>query len=97
MIAYKQAFRPVYLAQAQPTPLVPPVPAELPLTAGQKQAAVVLGSAQTIFGVGAAWLGARAGMQEKGFYKILGWAVAGGGALFAGINLLGTLGMVSKQ
>src|SRR5262245_11649223 len=99
MIAYQQMYYPAYtrLAQATPTPLVPPARTEPALTVGQQHAAIALGTAQTVFGVGAAWVGARAGMRDKGFYAILGWAVAVGGGLFAGINLLGTLGMVNKQ
>lgn len=97
MIAYQyqnqNTFRPVQIRLAQtPLPMVDPQA----ITPGQRKAAIALGAAQTGFGVVASWIGVRAGMKERGIFSVLGYAVAAGGVLFAGTNLLGTLGMISK-
>jgi hypothetical protein len=83
----------VPLGQAPPPQGAPIVP---PVTAGQRQAAVGLGVIHTAFGVAATWVGVRAGMREHGFFSVMGYGVAGVGAIVAAINLLGTLGMASK-
>lgn len=98
MLAYKNVFRPtqVRLADASlaqtPSPIVPPSS----ITPGERTAAIALGAAQAGFGVVASWVGVRAGMRERGIFSALGYVVAAGGALFAGTNLLGTLGLISK-
>lgn len=96
MVGYQQQYRPAYASLAQPAaPAVPP-PAPTGLTPGQRTGVLVLGTAETLFGAAAAWVGIRAGIKEKGVFKFLGWGVAAGGAVFALINLLGTVGISQK-
>lgn len=94
MLAYQHTFRPTSVRLAQ-TPL--PMAPTMVITPGERRAAIVIGAAQTGFGVVASWVGVRAGMRERGVYSTLGYVVAAGGALVAATNLLGTLGMISKQ
>jgi len=103
VIQYQQMYRPAYAGLAQapaggPVPAVPPVPARgpAPLTSNQRTMAIALGSAETAFGALSTWVGVRAGLREKGIFSILGWAVAAGGGLFTVVNLLGTVGMISR-
>ena len=101
MYPYQQAYQPAYafrMAQQAPPAQLPQAPAAaLPgLTSGQRTGAIVLGSAETVFGVAAAWVGVRAGLREKGLFSVLGWVVAGGGALVGLINLVGTLGVAKS-
>lgn len=93
MIAYQQMYRPAYARLAQ-APAAAPTPAELTNT--QRNMAIALGSAETLFGVVSTWVGVRAGLREKGIFSVLGWAVAAGGGLFAMVNLLGTVGMIAQ-
>lgn len=103
MTGYTQIYRgPAVLRPrlAQTVPLVPPAPpaGSLPaLTQGQYHAAIGLGVAETAFGIAAAWLGIRAISRERSSgFKALGWVGAIGGGLFAAINVLGTMGTISR-
>lgn len=98
MIGYRQHYRPAFaMAQAPATTAAPSVTPTSSLTTTQRHMAIALGSAETLFGALATWVGVRAGLREKGVFSALGWAVAAGGGLFAMVNLLGTVGMINEK
>lgn len=98
MYGYQQQYRPVYAYPAMAQgPAAAPAPAPSPaaaLTPGQRTGAIVIGSAETAFGIAASWIGVRAGLKDKGVFSVLGWVVAAGGAVFTVINLAGTIGVI---
>jgi len=102
MIAYQQAYRPVYtaLAQASTSPSTPAVPPPAPdfLFTGYTgiPGFIEMVSVLTITGA-AAWVGIRTGLREKGndYLKVAGWVGGVGSALLGVLYLGGRTGVTT--